>query len=147
MKVFISRLYLNYSRRNSRFPAQISSLLFEGLLHGIVWAHQEFKISCPDFFPALRRSFTRDCMGTSVILSIFSQTCSYSLQNQIFLTVSNNYLILNRNIQGGIRQTWIFRTPLGGQSGSHHMGDNVGRLILRLANTSFLSNDIKKLSK
>ena len=88
MKVFISRLYLNYSRRNSRF-------------------------SCPDFFPALRRSFARDCMGTSVILRIFSQT-RYSLQNQIFLTVSNNCLILNRKIQGGIRQTWIFRIPLGG---------------------------------
>ena len=27
------------------------------------------------------------------------------------------------------------------------MVDNVGRLILRLANTSFLSTDIKKLSK
>ena len=35
---------------------------------------EEFKISCPDFFPALRRSFARDCMGTSVILRIFSLT-------------------------------------------------------------------------
>ena len=40
MKVFISLLYLIYSRRNSRFPSQIASLLFEGLLHAIVWAHQ-----------------------------------------------------------------------------------------------------------
>ena len=80
-------------------------------------------------------------MGTSVILSIFSY-CWYSLQNQIFLTISNNYLILNRKIQGGIRQTWIFRTPLGGLSCSHHMADNFGWL----ANTSFLSTDIKKRS-
>ena len=35
---------------------------------------EEFKISCPDFFPALRRSFARDCMGKSVILRIFSLT-------------------------------------------------------------------------
>ena len=40
MKVFISRLYLIDSRKNSRFPAEIASLLFEGLLHGFVWAHQ-----------------------------------------------------------------------------------------------------------
>ena len=40
MKVFISRLYLIDSRRNSRFPAEIASLVIEGLLHGIVWAHQ-----------------------------------------------------------------------------------------------------------
>ena len=40
MKVFISRLYLIDSRRNSRFPAEIASLVFEGLLHGNVWAHQ-----------------------------------------------------------------------------------------------------------
>ena len=52
----------------------------------------KFKISCPDFFPALRRSITRDCMGTSVILSIFSLTFDIHFQNQIFLTVSNNYL-------------------------------------------------------
>ena len=51
MKVFISRLYLIDSWRNSRFPAEIASLLFviEGLL-GIsviytpkpifLWAHQ-----------------------------------------------------------------------------------------------------------
>ena len=51
-------------------------------------------ISCLDCFPALRRS---NCMGTSVILSIFSY-CWYSLQNQIFLT-TNNYLILNRKIR------------------------------------------------
>ena len=46
MEVFISRLYLIDSRKNSRFPAEIASLVIEGLLHGIVW-------------------------GTSVILSIF----------------------------------------------------------------------------
>ena len=40
MRVFISRLYLIYSRGNSRFPAEIASLLFEALLQGIVWAHQ-----------------------------------------------------------------------------------------------------------
>ena len=40
MKVFISRLYLIDSWRNSRFPAEIASLVFEGLLHGRVWAHE-----------------------------------------------------------------------------------------------------------
>ena len=40
MKVFISRLYLIYSRRNSRFPAEIASLLFEVLLQEFVWAYQ-----------------------------------------------------------------------------------------------------------
>ena len=40
MKVFISRLFLTIAGENSRFPAQIASLLFEGLSHGIVWAHQ-----------------------------------------------------------------------------------------------------------
>ena len=88
MKVFISRLYLNYSRRNSRFPAQIASLLFEGLLHGIVWAHQWFWA----FFPRL---------------DIHSKT-------KFSWLYPNNCLILNRKIQAGIRQTWIFRTPLGG---------------------------------
>ena len=43
MRVFISRLYLIYSRRNSRFPAQIASLLFEGLLHGIVGHISDFE--------------------------------------------------------------------------------------------------------
>ena len=36
MEVFISRLCLIDSRRNSRFPAEIASLVIEGLLHGIV---------------------------------------------------------------------------------------------------------------
>ena len=120
MRVFISRLYLIYSRRNSRFPAEIASLLFEVLLQGFVWAHQWFWA----FFPRL---------------DIHSKT--------EFSTVSNNYLSLNRKIQAGIRQTWIFRTPLGRLSCSHHMVDNVGRLILRLANTSFPSTDMNKLSK
>ena len=40
MKVFISRLYLIYSRRNSRFPAEIASLVIEVFLQGFVWAHQ-----------------------------------------------------------------------------------------------------------
>ena len=101
---------------------------------------------CRDFFPALRSFITRDCTGTSVILSIFSYTW-YWLQNRIFLTVSDNYWILNRKIQARIRETWIFRTPLGGWSCSHHMVHNVRRLILRLANTSFPSTDIKKVSK
>ena len=70
MRVFISRLYLIYSRRNSRFPAQIASLLFEGLI-------------------------TRLCMGTSVILSTFSYTVHIHSKTIIFLTVSNNYLTFN----------------------------------------------------
>ena len=40
MRVFISRLYLVYSRRNSSFSAEIASLVFEVLLQGIVWAHE-----------------------------------------------------------------------------------------------------------
>ena len=99
-----------------------------------------------DFFPAPRSFITRDCMDTSVILSIFSYTW-YWLQNRIFLTVSENYWILNRKIQAGIRQTCIFRTPLGGLSCSHHMVENFGRLIMLLANTPFPSTDIKKLSR
>ena len=39
MRVYISRFYLIYSRRNSRCSAEIFSLLFEVLLQGIVWAH------------------------------------------------------------------------------------------------------------
>ena len=39
MKVFISRLYLNYSRRNSRFPAEIASLLFEVLITSVLYGH------------------------------------------------------------------------------------------------------------
>ena len=35
MRVFISRLYLIYSRRNSRFPAEIASHLFKALLPGL----------------------------------------------------------------------------------------------------------------
>ena len=73
---------------------------------------EEFKISCRDCLTALPSFITRVCMGISVILSIFSNTL-YPLQNRIFLTVSDNYLILNRKIQAGIRRTWIIRTPLG----------------------------------
>ena len=40
MKVFISLLCLIYSWRNSRFPAEIASLLFEVLLQEFVWAYQ-----------------------------------------------------------------------------------------------------------
>ena len=35
MRVFISRLYLIYSRGNSRFPAEIASLLFEAYCKGL----------------------------------------------------------------------------------------------------------------
>ena len=42
MEVFISRLCLIYSRRNSTFPAEIASLLFEVFLQGFVWAYQWF---------------------------------------------------------------------------------------------------------
>ena len=50
MRVFISRLYLNYKRRNSRFPAQISSLLFEGLIKTGLYGHisdfEHFFLDC-----------------------------------------------------------------------------------------------------
>ena len=50
MKVFISRLYLNYSRRNSRFPAEIASLLFEVLittgLYGHISDFEHFFLDC-----------------------------------------------------------------------------------------------------
>ena len=39
MKVFISRLYLIDSWRNSRFPAEIASLVFEGLLTRTSYGH------------------------------------------------------------------------------------------------------------
>ena len=44
MRVFISRLYLIYSRRNSRFPAQIASLLFEVLLKGLYGHISDFEL-------------------------------------------------------------------------------------------------------
>ena len=43
MKVFISRLYLIDSWRNSRFPAEIASLLFEVFLQGFVWHISDFE--------------------------------------------------------------------------------------------------------
>ena len=43
MRVFISRLYLIYSRRNSRFPADIASLLFEVLLQGLYGHISDFE--------------------------------------------------------------------------------------------------------
>ena len=94
---------------------------------------EKFKMFRRDFFPALRSFITRDCMDTSVILSIFSYTW-YWLQNRIFLTLSDNYWILNRKIQAGIRQTCIFRTPLGGVVlFSSHGRKIFGRLIMLLA--------------
>ena len=103
MRVFISRLYLIYSRRNSRFPAEIASLLFEALLQGIVWAHQWFGAFLPR-------------------LDIHSKT-EFSCLHPIII----EFWI--EKIQAGIRQTCTFRTPLGRWSCSHHMVDNVGRLI------------------
>ena len=88
---------------------------------------EKFKIFCRDFFHALRSFITRDCMYTPVILSIFSYTW-YWLQNRIFLTVSDNYWILNRKIQAGIRQTCIFRTPLSPvliTNGTHNVANTV----------------------
>ena len=43
MKVFISRLYLIYSRRNSTFPAEIASLLFELYYKGLYWHISELE--------------------------------------------------------------------------------------------------------
>ena len=43
MKVFISRLYLIDSRKNSRFPAEIASLVIEGLLHGMYGHISDFE--------------------------------------------------------------------------------------------------------
>ena len=39
MKVFISRLYLIYSRRNSRFPAEIASLLYRSSYYKRLYGH------------------------------------------------------------------------------------------------------------
>ena len=79
MRVFISRLYLIYSRRNSRFPAQISSLLFEGLLHGIVWEHQWFW----GFFPWLEiHSKTKFSWLYPIIIVLFSLVKSVESESQ-----------------------------------------------------------------
>ena len=121
MKVFISRLFLTIAGRIQDFLLRL--------------------------LPCSSKFYYKGLYGHISDFELFFLLTWYSLQNWIFLTVSNNYLSLNRKIQAGIRQTWIFRTPLGGLSCSHHMVDNVGRLVLRLANTSFPSTDIKKLSK
>ena len=50
MKVFISRLYLIDSRKNSRFPAQIASLLYQSSSYKGLYGHiSDFE----HFFPTL----------------------------------------------------------------------------------------------
>ena len=85
--------------------------LFHGYILTIAGGIQDF---LPRLLPCSSKVFYTGLYGHISDFEHFFLDCWYSLQNQIFLTVSNNYLILNRNIQGGIRQTWIFRTPLGG---------------------------------
>ena len=79
---------------------------------------EKLNIFCQDRFLVLGRVVIRECMAVEAGFWAFWANTWFSLENRIFLTVSNSCLILKNLFQAGIKPSGIFGAALGVARGS-----------------------------